>query len=545
MNPFSGFLQPQNNRPLDGMATTQDVLRVFQGNKEMAQRKLENDQQNTRANSYLAMQQGDQAHRFGAEEQKQVESLLAEYQDAEDQGDPVRLSRAAQQLKRFGMDLGQKQAPNLRALTGEQTLPSAGVPKNLGDFTGEAKMQNPIDAAVDTEMKSREALRARSAAPEQDLSQDDFEQQLINGDQAAPSRYESGGQTTEEFRKQLPQAPAEESTAPVDMGDVDSPEFKAAAAQEGTNGDVIDLDQEAGATPLQIGKPQQAQPVPQAAPLAQPRRLATQLLPTVISKNGKQLYESTGPSGRWAPMVSGVFDPYVQHENPTIAKAASSAQALAGKLISVDGISPKDAIEFASKRMEAEIAQANQLERTKIGSRPRVGLGGGGSGLMGKTQDIAESAQLYDDNARAEAAKIQEEDRQYESIESAANSGDPALQRDAVNQLLKIRSGSAVTASEDARISQINGLVAQVQDRMGRWTGGAMTPEMARTIQQIVALKRQVSQAKIKRIYEHQAKLYKVQNQGKTKDPAVLEERARVLQQGGDSASGPSEEDLY
>lgn len=164
---------------------------------------------------------------------------------------------------------------------------------------------------------------------------------------------------------------------------------------------------------------------------------------------------------------------------------------------------------------------------------------------MGKSQDIAESAQLYDDNARAEAAKIQEEDRQYESIEAAAHSGNPALQRDAVNQLLKIRSGAAVTAAEDARISQINGLIAQVQDRLGRWTGGAMTPEMANTIQQIVALKRQVSQAKIKRIYEHQAELYEVQNQGKTKDPNVLKNRSNVIRKGGNVAGEPSEEDLY
>jgi len=538
MNPFSGFLQPQNNRPLEGLATTQDLLRVVQGNKEMVQRQLENTQQNARANDYLKLQQGDQAHRFGAEEQKQVEALLAEYQDAEDQGDPVRLSRAAQQLQRFGMDVGQKKAPDLRAFTGEQSLPSVPknpviaatapvTPTNLGDF----RQSQPIDSVVSDELKSRDALRARS--PEADLSQEDFESQLINGTQA-PGRYEEAGKTTDEFRKMLPQAPE-------DLGDVDDPAFKAAAAQEGG---VIDLDAE-NPQPLQIGGT--AQPAPQSPAQApqQRNRLATQLLPTVISKGGKQLYESTGPSGRYAPMVSGVFEPFLQHENPEIGSAAKRAQAMATKLIEVDGVAPKEAIKMGMDYLNGEANRVIGLERTKLGSRPRLG-GSGGGGLMGKTQDIAESAQLYDDNARSEAAKIQEEDRQYESIEAAATSGDPALQRDAVNQLLKIRSGTAVTAAEDARISQINGLVAQVQDRLGRWTGGAMTPEMARTIQQIVSLKRQVSQAKIKRIYEHQAKLYQVQNQGKTKDPKVLEERANVLRQGGNAATGEtSEEDLY
>ena len=529
MNPFSGFLQPQNNRPMEGLATTQDLLRTIQANKEMAQHRLENTQQNSRANAYLGLQQADQAHRFGAEEQKQVEALLAEYQDAEDQGDPVRLSRAAQQLRRFGMDVSQK-GPDLRALTGERSLPVVQQKPDLQALTGQPP--NPIDQAVQTELKSREALRARSAAPEPELSQQDFESQLINGDQT-PGRYEEGGKTTEEFKKMLPQPAADE---PENLGDVDDPAFKAAAAKEGPA--VVDLDAE-DPRPLQIGEPPTPAPEQPA-----PRRLATQLLPTVISKNGKQLYETTGPSGRLNPMVTGVFEPFTQHENPAIASAAKRAQVMASKLVEVDGVAPKDAIKMGMEYINNEANRTIGLERTKIGSR-RVGGVGGGSGLMGKGQDIAESAQLYDDNARAEAAKIQEEDRQYESIEAAAGSGDPALQRDAVNQLLKIRSGTAVTATEDARISQINGLVSQVEDRFKRWTGGAMSSEMANTIRQIVAIKRQVSQAKIKRIYEHQAQLYEVQNRGKTKDPKVLEERANVLRNGGNVGGEPSEEDLY
>ncbi len=492
---------------------------MFAGRRDEKQRALENTQRNdlalkdnARADSRLKMEQAYQQRKFSTEDQKEVEGLLAEYHDALDTGDAERVNRATAMLKRFGMDVQSgsdpKSVPDLKAFTGRQALPTVNA------------QPNPIDDAIQTELKSREALRAKNAAPEQDLPQGDFEEQLINGSQAAPSRYEENGKTTPEFKAMLPQS----SDEPEDLGDVDDPAFKAAAAAEGTKGNVIDLD--AGdAAPLQIGQ----QPTEQAQ--QPPPRLSTQRLPTIISKGGKVLEEPNGAAGRYSPMVAAVFEPFTQHENPELAAAGKRAQTLATKLVNVDGISPKQAIEMAGNQMKAEMMGITNLERTKIGSRPRFG-GTGGTGLMGKTQDIAESAQLYDDNARMEAAKIQEEDRQYESIEAAATSGDPALQRDAVNQLLKIRSGSAVTASEDARISQINGLIAQVQDRLGRWTGGAMTPEMARTIQQIVSLKRQVSQAKIKRIYDHQAKLYQAQNRGKTKDPSVLEERANVIREG-------------
>lgn len=527
MNPFSGFLQPQNNRPLEGLATAQDLLRTVQDNKQMAQRKLENEQQNTRANAYLGLQQGDQAHRFGEAEKKQIEGLLAEYQDAEDQGDPVRLSRAAQMLKRFGMDVSQgqvQQRPDLRALTGERTLPSvsqytgeqaasAKAPGNLRDFTGQD-------------------------GSEADLSQEEWEKKLIEG----------GSANVEQPQEEADIAGHLRSVAPLKALNLNSREQQDAEnisrgsdqADPGTTsaGDAqVDFDADA---------PEVAPATGQAPEPAAPRRLSTQLLPTVVSKGGKQLYESTGPSGRWQPMVSGVFEPFISHENPEVGSAAKRAQAMAGKLIEVDGVAPKDAIKIGMDYLNGEANRIINLERTKLGSRPRGGGGsGGGTGLMGKSQDIAESINVYDDNARTEAAKIQEEDRQYEAIEAAAGSGNPALQRDAINQLLKIRSGTAVTAAEDARISQINGLIAQVQDRLGRWTGGAMTPEMQSTIQQIVALKRQVSQAKIKRIYEHQAKLYRLQNQGKTKDPQVLENRARGIADGGRPTGEPSEEDLY
>jgi hypothetical protein len=393
--------------------------------------------------------------------------------------------------------------PRAAAFTGG--APAEAPLKSQEEFEAEltGDSGSPIDAAVATELETREKLRARNESGEPDIA----------------GHLKSVG-PLKALKLNTPEQQEAESSDQTDPG----------TASAGSATDVMDLDAEAGAAP---------------APQAEPPRLSTQTLPTVVSKSGKQLYESTGPSGRWTPMVSAVFEPFTQHENPDMAAAAKRAQNMATTLIKVDGLTPKDAINAAKEYLNGEANRISQTERTKIGSRRVGGGGGGGGGLMGKAQDIAQPVDIYEDNAYQQSAKIQEEDRQYETIEAAASSGDPALQRDAVNQLLKIRSGTAVTAAEDARISQINGLLAQVQDRLGRWTGGAMTPEMQKTIQQIVSLKRQVSQAKIKRIYDHQAKLYEVQNRGKTKDPGVLQERAKVLREGGLAPGETAEEDLY
>lgn len=406
MNPFSGFLQPQNNRPLEGLATTQDLLRVVQGNKELAQRKLENEQQNTRANSYLALQQGDQAHRFGKEEQKQVEALLAEYQDAEDQGDPVRLSRAAQMLKRFGMDVGQKQMPDLRAFTGEQALPTK---PNVQAFTG--------------------GQAAAAQTPEEpELSTEEWERQFINNPAPEPERYEQGGKTSDEYRKMLPHAPEEE---PVDMGDVDSPEFKQAAAAESA---------------------------PQAEPQsAQPRRLSTQLLPTVISKGGKQLYESTGPSGRWSPMVQGVFEPFLQHENPQIASAAKRAQSYAAKLIEADDVPPKEAIKLGMDYLTGEANRINAYARTELGSKPRGG-GGVPGGVAPKAMgyikdDMYATLRLPQFSTKG----IQDGLLGYDSAINAISSANSASQYDAINQMIQARSGKVVSDRERAIYNNLAG----------------------------------------------------------------------------------------
>lgn len=539
MNPFSGFLQPMNNRPLEGLATSQDLLRVVQGNKEMKQRKLENEQQNTRADKRLSMEQAYQDRKFTQDDQKQVEALLAEYQDAEDQGDPVRLSRAAQMLKRFGMDVGQPQRPDLRAFTGESLLPEVSSPENLQDFTGEKKISNPIDEAVSTEVKSREALRARMGAPE--LSQEDFESQLIAGSGKLPERMEQDGNTTAEMRAALPQAPAE-SEKSVDMGDVDSPEFKQAAA---TEGGVVDLDQE-DPSPLKIGGGQ-------TEAIAVPRRLSSQLLPTVISKGGKKLYESSGPSGRWSPMVAGVFEPFTSHENPEIGAAAKRAQAMASKLIEVDGVAPKDAIKLGMDYLNGEASRTIALERTKLGTRPK--WGGGGAGTIGKFQalgpkeDRAESIKLYITEARGAVGKLNESDRLLAQAEALASSSDPALQRNAIDVLVQSRSGATVSERERARYDQLDGVIASAKNTVSRWTGGPLDPSYVNKIKMVIAEQRRINAATREEVASDLEEAYAAQNEGKVDAPILQRRKAalgKTIRRAEDS--GPSdtkEEDLY
>ena len=552
INPFSGFLQPPTRQsPLEGAPEFMMALSERKRQQGLdAQRKLENDQQfglaqqgARRADAQLKLQQDDQAHRFTAEEQKQVEGLLAEYQDAEDQNDgspraQVRLSRVSQMLKRFGMDMAPKGGMDPRAQVftgGVKPLPGQLLPQvatkmdpRAQAFTGGTSSQpNPIGDAVNTELASREALRARNGQEAPDLSQEDFESQLINGSTSGPSRYEEAGKTTDEFKAMLPQSPDE----PEDLGDVDDPAFKAADAAE--RGGVIDLDKEDPA-PLQVGQLPKVTTAeaPQVASAQQPPpRLPGQLLPTVISKGGKQLYESTGPSGRWAPMVSGVFEPFTQHENPEVAAAAKRAQQLAVKLVSTDGYSPKDAINAGKEYLTGSENRISQTERTKIGSRRLGGAPGGTPGkfqALGPKEDRAESIKLYITESRGAVGKLNESDRLLAQAEALANSPDPALQRNAVDVLVQSRSGATVSERERARYDQLDGAITGIANYMSRLGGGAVDPQYMKKIKMVIAEQRRINSVTREEVAADLEEAYAAQNEGKV-DAPILQRRKAAL----------------
>lgn len=520
MNPFSAFLPPvQQRSPLAGAAeTVQNLSRMDLSRQQERNRVREASLDNARADQYLKLQQNDQQNRFAETDQKRLQALLAEYQDAEDQGDQVRLSRAEQALKAFGgADVAKG---SLEAAP--KPLPGQLLP-DLKAFRAE----EPIDAVAAEEMATREKLRNRTEDPL--LSQDDFEAQLIAGSGKLPERMERNGETTPEGKAAV-QAALGAPEEVDDLGDVDSPEFKAAAAAEGTNGDVIDLDKEAPA-PLQIGGLPQPKETASAAPqvaAAMPKALPGQL-PTVISKGGKKIYESTGPSGRWAPMVESVFQPFTNHETPEIAAAAQRAQAIAGKLIQVDGLAPKDAIKMGMDYLQAEATRITNLERTKLGSRPR-GVGGPASGILGPKDDRAESIDKYGDNIESaiQHAGIPASNEKLTAAENALMSDDPALQKDALKLLLQARSGLTVSEGERRSYSGVDGLLPLAQNTLLGWAGKPMTSVTRKSLLNIIRNMRQVNAQTVERITAREKRRYLAQNKDKVAEDR-LKERAAAL----------------
>ena len=284
-----------------------------------------------------------------------------------------------------------------------------------------------------------------------------------------------------------------------------------------------------------------------ASPIAEPPGASEAPLRgyTLNGPDGKPIY-SVAPKDvltNQQKRAMGVFEGLASKtKDPQELQWLDQARAETEKLV---GVMPLE--EAVKTGLAHYIGQMNSRDKMAMveANHKRFGGGGGGGAMLGKGSDAAESVQIYDDNATHQTEKIQEEDRQYGAIEDAINSGDPSVQRDAINQLLKIRSGSAVTAAEDARISRINGLMPQLSSMFGQWTGGQMSPEMVNTIRQIVTMKRAANSAKIERIYKHQADLYTVQNKRKVKDPTVVEERAKVLEEGGKPIGAPAKAHLW
>lgn len=263
---------------------------------------------------------------------------------------------------------------------------------------------------------------------------------------------------------------------------------------------------------------------------------------TLIGKDGKPLYTvapkdvETNQRGR----VGSVFSALSEKSSDAQEKQwLSQAQAMAEKAVGTMPIDEavKMGLEFYVGRMKARDA-LGVVEANK--RRP---AGGGGGGLMGKQQDIAESIRYYSIPAANRAQKILNEDDQYADMEAGLASGDPALQRNAINVLYKIRAGTAVSAAEDARVGGIVSMLDKFENKFRQWTGGPISPEMLHAMQEIVRTKRRINRDRVQVIFDQAADEYEAQNEGKTKDPAVLKRRADTIRKGARAGGATSADD--
>ncbi len=449
MNPFAGFLQPPTQRsPLQGVGEFVNQLSQLSLQRQgLAQDKIQQADSSARDWKRIGLQEQVQNRNFSEMDKKEVEGLLAEYQDAEDQGDPVRLNRATQLLKRYGLDV----APG-----------SAGPAKDPRAFTGTLPGQ---------------FLPSTPRQPEAPLkSQEEFESELIAGTGKLPERMERPDTgTTPEGKAVLPQAAPDVAPLPgqnlpkVSAGTKDYP------VPAGSD-DLGDLDAQ---TETQSAAPQAAS--------AQVPPLPGMNLPTRISKGGKTLYESTGPSGRWAPMVSQVFDPVANHADPEIAQAGKRAQAMARSLIGVDGLTPEKAIKIAKDEFDNAYRQIIDMRQTALGSKPRGGGGAGGVPSTGYATGGLRTAQgaLTDDAWKAIDAtmvnygirSLNATDNGLRGAQGGLNSSNPASQRGAIRNILKAMSGLTVNAKEEAGYERLAGLAEQARNMLAQLTGSEMSPE--------------------------------------------------------------------
>lgn len=457
MNPFSAFLQPPTQRsPLAGAGEFVNQLsQLAQQKRAQAFREQESGLDNARADSYLKLQQGQQARAFSDKDQEQIQGLLAAYKQAEDQGDQVLMSRALQDLKAFG---GVDIEGGTPSGSKPQPPPLPGMLPDPRAFTGTAPDQaNPIGDAIATEQATRDKLRARTEAP--DLSQEDFEADLIANPQSIP---ESAPDEVIDLDQDDP--------TPLQLGGLPSAGTKEFPVPEGTV-DGGDLD--AAETSAQS---------PQAAAFAPGLGGG---LPVRISKGGKQLYESTGPSGRWAPMVQGVFQAAAQHSDPEFAAAGKRAQDMATKLIGVDGIAPKDAIKFAASQLENEIQNITNFRRTELGTRPKYAGGGGGMGINAKarlplSKEMLASARFY------KSENIQQGLQGYEGALASLSSSNPASQNDAINQLIAARSGKTVSDRERALYNRMSGVWEEAKKTFNMAAGEQMPALYRKQLRQLM-----------------------------------------------------------
>jgi len=492
MNPFSAFLRPVD-QPLQVPNTFGQLGQLAQQRKELQERTREADQHNATQQGYLKLQQDQQAHKFAEQDRNEVEGLIQEYQDAVARGEPQGIQDVVQKLKRFGMDVQQEKPKD----NSTSISPFTGLP---------FQTHNPL--ASQAASVGDEALNTgvRPNDPNDDhlLSQKEFEDRLI-GDSMA----ESGIQNSV----------ADGGFSMPDPGD------------EGRNGKVMDLDAEPA--------PQAQQSAPAQASAPYPRLAGG--LPVIISRQGKELYRS-GQQGRWSPLVQGVFGSLAEQQDPKASAAGKRAQALAEKLVGVDGVSPEQAIKFAMDAYEKDLNRSSAELRTSIGAKARAGA---------PQRETAESIDKYADNIEQalQHAGIPAAETKLSAAEDAIMSDDPALQKDALKMILQARSGLTVSEGERRSYTMVDGLIPFVQNTWAQWSGQPMSAQTRQSLLNIIQNMRQANSQFRDAISSREVERYKAQNENKLA-PKLLERRAAALGAPlGKVTDGKpqvkSEEDLY
>lgn len=531
MNPFSAFLQPRS-APLQVPDTFGALNQASMQRKELAERARQADANNAIQQGYLGVQQGQlglqkekQARQFADQERNEVEGLIQEYQEAVAKGEPQVIQDVLQKLKRFGMEVKQGQAPE----------PAQPKPiSSISPFTGMPFLPHSPFQATQANVGDGLSSNARAEDPNDDrlMGQDEFENKLIGDSSAAPESMESGGSTTQEGKDYIQRTTGQ--SPGMDPGD------------EGRNGGVMDLDTDPGdagrnGNVMDLDEPEPAQATPQPA-----QRIGPTGLPVIISRGGKQLYES-GNQGRWQPLVSSVFEPYLNQSNPEIAQAAKNAQSLAGKLVGVDGIPPKDAIKFAMDRFEQDATRITDLERTRLGSKPR---GGGGllpGGILGKTDDS-----LNDDLDKVRTMwvnsagykKMEEQAGQMDDAEAGLMSPDGVAQNNALATLRRIQSGLTLNASEMRDFNGAAGALENIKKQFSRYLGqGQLPEEYRRQVQAVMAQMRNTVRQRMERGAQ-EAYDYWMQSRKRRASPEIIGEKGDALKRSLSGGADPNA-DLY
>jgi hypothetical protein len=263
---------------------------------------------------------------------------------------------------------------------------------------------------------------------------------------------------------------------------------------------------------------------------------------TLIGRDGKPLY-TVAPKDVEANQRKRVGDVFAglaskstdPKEKEWLAEAEAAAAAAVGTM-------PLDeAVQVGLKLFMQRVQGAQALATTEANHKPRPG--GGGGGLMGKGADIAESIRYYSIPAANRAQKIINETDQYADMQAGLESGDPALQRNAINVLYKIRAGTAVSAAEDARVGGIVSMLDKLENKFRQWTGGPISPELLAAMKQIVAIKQRINRDRVQAIYDQAADEWEAQNEGKVKDPKVFERRSKTIRQGAKAGAPTSADD--